>query len=184
MQTLNVDCDTAFLNAVSTWLTNTSMKRCCGQFEFKAILGDLVRSDYSATVDIVFCPSKFKKLAPRVYCNEPWIRRELDWHCLRDQSKESEWYGQQQMCWVHPAEWLIAHDHRLKRINTVVLEGADWLKNNLTKLLDCHWAGHVLGIKNWRPEWGGWAHGNAGTQELVSEARKRGIPGNWSLVSN
>jgi hypothetical protein len=184
MRSLKVNCDTAFFEAVSMWLANTSIQRCRGQLEFKSITGDLTQPDYQAKVNIVFCPSKLKKLAPIVYCNESWIRRENDWHCLRVNVEGHQWHGHQQMCWIHPAEWRLAHSEQRKRINSVINEGSEWLRNNLTQLLGCHWVGHFLGIKKWRPEWGGWAHGDEGTREFMSESRSNGLPHNWHITSS
>ncbi len=184
MRPKKVHCDDLFFRAVSMWLAKATMQRCSGQIGFKVISGDLIQRDYQATINVVFCPSQLKQLAPIVYCRESWLRDDIDWHSLSIQREGDVWNSYQQLCWIHPAEWMLAHNNRQKRLHTVVDEGATWLRNNLTKLLECHWAGHLLGIHKWRPEWGGWDHGHAGTKEFVSERKAHGLPNNWELTSN
>jgi hypothetical protein len=180
MQTEKADCETLFFEAVSLWLSHSSMRRCPETEVFKAITGILERPEYSAKIEIIFRPSKLKASVPRVFCDEAWIFPDLDWHCIQH-GKTGEYFdGRNQLCWIHPREWNLAHNYREKRLRPIVSEGAEWLKNNLSRLLDCHWAGHTLGIKKWRREWGEWSHGDEGTKEFEREVQGRRVPKNWN----
>lgn len=177
-----IQCDLAFHEAIAAWLQDASLSRCADSFDYKLIRGTVVQSSYRAEIEIAFCPDSLKKKAPIVFCDEPWIRRELDWHCFRAKGANEAWADRDRLCWIHPCEWELANDHQSKKLRLVIDEGSEWLKNNLLKLLDRHWTGHELGIKKWKTEWGGWGHGKTGTNQLLAELRKNGHPNNWQKV--
>lgn len=159
------------------------MRRCEDSLDLKVITGKLIRSEYEAEIEVIFCPSQLKIIQPIVFCYEPWVRHEMDWHCLPYLKEGSLWNGYYNLCWIYPGEWILAHNYKSKRLKKVAIEGSELLKNNLSKLLDCHWVGHALGIKKWRDEWGAWGHGRKGIQEFSQEIEARGMPNNWDLVN-
>lgn len=177
-----INCSDAFYKTVSEWLNDATLHSGRENFEFKRISG-VVRGDaYRARIDIVFRPEHLKKSAPIVFCEENWIRRNLDWHCFRAKGSNDAWEKEDRLCWIHPLEWQQAHHHQLKRLTLVIEEGSEWLKNNVIKLLDRHWVGHELGIKKWKSEWGGWGHGQSGTNQFLSELKNNGHPKNWQKI--
>lgn len=152
--------------------------------EYKILTGDLRRRKYQARIEIAFKASEFKSSTPLVFCNEEWIRKELDWHCYQAPEKNGIFAEKHRLCWIHPLEWHLAHNHLLKPLSAVIEEGTRWIENNITKLVDRHWFGHENDLKKWRQEWGGWGHGDAGTKQLMSEYKKLGHPSNWEVNEN
>jgi hypothetical protein len=107
-------------------------------------------------------------------------RNEPDWHC--SQCADLNGLGNRcELCWIHPAEWVLAQDHRMKRLSLCITEGSKWLRNNVAKLLDRHWVGSSLGLKKWPPDWGQWGHGQVGNREFLCELKRDGHPQNWEF---
>ncbi len=182
MAKTRINCSMVFMESVGVWLEGATLQAGGEAIGYSCISGSLISSEFSANIRIMFQPDHLKKHPPIVFCKEPWIRRDLDWHCFRAAGPKGVWKDLDRLCWIHPFEWERAHDHKTKRLAVVISEGAEWLKNNLHKLLERHWTGHALGIKNWPSEWGGWGHGNTGTQQFLVEMKKLGHPANWHYV--
>lgn len=104
-----------------------------------------------------------KRRPPTVWCRQPWMRSEPDWH-----------NGPGGMCWVLDQEW---RDHMLirrKPVKAILQEGRDWLIKSVTLLVDRHYLAHRKGFTRWRPEWACWSHYGAGLREYRrSRARSR-----------
>jgi hypothetical protein len=179
-----IDCAQLFFENISKWLNDAELHSGWENKDFKRISGSLTTGICTARIEIVFCPNDLKCRVPIVFCDEEWITRELDWHCFRGTSGYESWREKDRLCWIHPHEWAKAHCHRLKRLTCVVDEGSEWLKNNVSKLLERHRIGHTLGIKKWKSEWGGWAHGQLGTDQYLSELKEAGHPRNWEKIQN
>jgi hypothetical protein len=182
MAKIRIDCSDAFFAAMAGWLNDARFSVCSEALDYRCISGKVVTKSYAAEIDVTFIPSQLKRRPPIVFCGEPWIIRDLDWHCFRAEGRGGVWSQRDRLCWIHPAEWEMAHDYSLKPLSLVIEEGAAWLKNNVTKLLDRHWMGHQLGMRKWRTEWGGWGHGSIGTQELLTELKSNGHPLNWQRI--
>lgn len=174
-----IECAPLFFENVSKWLGNAVIHPGWENRDFKRISGSVVTSICTARIEILFRPNHLKSCAPIVFCDEEWIRKEIDWHCFKNKLGHESWKDSYRLCWIHPYEWTRAHYHQLKRLPSVIEEGSSWLKNNISKLLERHWIGHILGIKTWKPEWGGWAHGDRGSKEFLNECKMDGMPYNW-----
>lgn len=176
-----IDCAALFHERMTTLLCNSTLQKGWIDEGYKRIEGDIIREEYNAHIEILFRPHEFKKYVPIVFCDEAWITRRLDWHCFRAKGAIDGWDDRDRLCWIHPREWSQAHNYQLKRLPLVIEEGSTWLSNNVSKLLDRHWVGHELGLTRWRPEWGGWGHGNVGTHEFIRELQQQGHPQNWEI---
>lgn len=170
-------CTDAFFEKIGKWLNGANKEVCSDALDYRRITG-VINIPTRATIEILFIPSLLKQQAPIVLCDEEWVRRELDWHCLRGGGPNQAWNDRRRLCWIHPGEWLLAHSGK-KPLSLVIEEGGNWLQNNVTQLLTYHWIGHELGIKQWREEWGGWGHGDIGTRQFLEERKALGHPNNW-----
>lgn len=168
-----------FFEIVSAWLQDAIIGRCVENNDYWRISGYIKESRYCAKISIVYNPDNLRIEVPIVFCHEEWIRRDLDWHCFRSYSESNIWGDLDRLCWIHPKEWRLANDYSEKSLWLVINEGSEWLKNNITKLLDRHWIGHTLGLISWKKEWSGWLHGEKGTAEFLNELKRQGHPVNW-----
>lgn len=95
----------------------------------------------------------FIEQMPEVYCFEPWIRREIDWH----------FFSSGKLCWQYPPFWrewmrLVASETDLAG---TVAYAARWCMTATRSLLHKHRLGRELGLTKWSPAWTEWAHGEA-----------------------
>jgi hypothetical protein len=180
MRKPQIDCATLFLEEMSRYLGDPVLHVARVAQNYKRIEGSLSGTGYRTHVDILFSPEYFKKVAPIVFCDDFWIRKDINWHCFKAGGIEG-WEDRYRLCWLHPNEWRAANDYQLKRLPFIIEEGSQWLCNNVTKLLDRHWVGNQLGLTTWREEWGGWGHGETGNQEFLGEIKQQGHPKNWAI---
>lgn len=109
----------------------------------------------------VYVSADWKKRPPKVFCFERWIRRELDWHVIRDGS----------FCWDHPDRWVDRCKVTMDLLSTrhACIRLASYLKESLHYLIQCHWQGAELGLATWHPSWRQFAHFESGTVEYAGE---------------
>jgi hypothetical protein len=98
---------------------------------------------------------------PRIWCPNPWVRREIDWHAGGDGT----------LCYVLDAEWR----DRLQDVATrhdmdgVAAYAAEYLMRNTQWLLQRHLVGYQQNIEKWI--WEGWGHNQKGQAEYAAEQR-------------
>jgi hypothetical protein len=92
---------------------------------------------------------------PVVWCHEPWMRSEPDWH----NDKKSG------MCWVLEEEWRDTLAVPVKHRRELIHGAVGWLITNVTSLISRHHYGEMTGRKKWAPEWDAWAHFGEGAKE-------------------
>lgn len=90
--------------------------------------------------------------APDVWCFEPWLRRDGDWHVYRDG----------RICWILEKEWqdtlaAISRDHGLLDVSRFA---AFWCCRNTRWLLARHQYGSEFGLVQWPSNWPEWRHGD------------------------
>ena len=86
---------------------------------------------------------------PEVYCVEPWVRRDIDWHV----------YPDGMLCWQYPQFWfdwmsLVASETDLEG---TLAYAARWCLSSVRSLLHKHRLAQELGLTEW--QWPAWAHG-------------------------
>lgn len=140
---------------------------------YRMIEASLHKENHRAKIKISYSPFCLRQNPPIIVCEEPWVRKEADWHY----EHWSDELGA--LCWIHPNEWRLAQSDIRKKDRLVVEEGVAWLTNRITSLLEKHWQGHQLGIENWLPEWTEWKHGRTGDRQFDAEIMQCGTPGNW-----
>lgn len=98
---------------------------------------------------------------PRVWCREPWMRSEPDWHNDREGG----------MCWVLENEWrdVLSGDGRQPCDLIDVATG--WLFHNVKSLVSRHHYGNLVRLNAWPKEWDAWAHYDNGAKQY--ERRKQ-----------
>jgi hypothetical protein len=108
------------------------------------------------------CSCLWTRTPPSIYCFEPWIRNDIDWHV----------YPWHEFCWVHDEEWNKFH----QMFQPTVQTSAWYLLNNLAHILRCHRLGFVHDLDCWQKEWGQYAHGDRSKPQLrktYAEFRRR-----------
>ena len=178
MSKLTKSVGALFYDELSKLLTGASYSTVEENTNLRVIKGRIITEQFEANIVVIFNPNSLKRDTPTVICEEEWIQKELDWHYLAARDI-SGWRGRSSLCWIHPMEWLVAHEGRVKKVNQLVDDGARWLVNNVTYLLALHWLGHKLGIKHWRSDWPQWQHGEKGNEEYLAEIRDKGYASNW-----
>jgi len=128
--------------------------RAVMSFEGDIPVGDLcVRLSFSSRQD-------WRKYSPAVYCDAPWIKREIQWHAPSDGS----------MCWVFEPYWCAM----LKECSSVLTESelremaAYWCVAGAADLVGKHHLADAHGIKDWPKEWDDWAHGDEALPQFAN----------------
>ena len=150
-----------FTNLLSRSLRDPKYDRINGYRH--SLSGELDVGSVLALIEIRV-PWLFKDLKrepPVVICHEPWMKKGPDWH--NDLS----------MCWILPAEWRAAMSWREKPVIDIMLEGNEWLFNNVRCLANRHYLAHLDGMKAWPEEWAYWDHFEAGGRQFERERRNR-----------
>jgi hypothetical protein len=105
---------------------------------------------------------------PLVICQEPWVRRNPEWHC--DPNFRA-------FCWVLPRAW---RDHFSWRAGYLVdsrvlaKDAATWFLQAMSVQLSRHWVSTKEGIYEWPAEWEDYSHDAEGLREyLHGSFRKR-----------
>lgn len=149
-----------FANALARRLRNASVEdskpRCYvvrGKIDTAGALADIV-------VCVSWRFSDLKKFPPVVVCNEPWMKKEADWH------------NTDYLCWIIPPQWHEVMGWKGKPIQAIIDEGCDWLVNGVSNLIARHHLAHLEGIEHWPPEWDAWAHGKKGISEYYNSPRE------------
>lgn len=181
MSKSTLTCGEQFHHTISKRLEDTKYGVVSYDTSLRSVSGKIVTKNYTADIEIHFSPRNLKCQVPRVFCEENWIRRELDWHYVSI-SKAVPGNVKPFLCWILHHEWNLAHNHKAKRLQLVIEEGSDFLLNNVSKLIEIHWVGHTLGIRHWRDEWNQWLHGKDGVAEYKEEMSKFGHPKNWEIL--
>lgn len=109
---------------------------------------------------------------PKVFCQAPWIRRELDWHFIPPGMGHKRGH----FCWVLSHEWLAYfHDGPgfSAPLQMQTQDAAIWLVSAMKLMLDRHLISQRFGIEKWPEEWPQYSHGRAGVREFLSGAFKQ-----------
>lgn len=118
-----------------------------------------------ATVEI-HVPQDFsvvRRVPPRVWCHESWMRDGADWH-------NNPRTG---MCWVLEALWRHAMNWEEKSALAVINEGRQWLLASVRNLVSRHYTAELEGLTAWPEEWSFWAHFDEGIKEYEREEQCR-----------
>jgi len=132
------------------------------------ITGNLKTELCKAKITIQYSPRfrNLRRVAPTVWCHEPWMRDEADWH-------NSKTNG---MCWVLQEEWYDYQNISHKRRQDVVDDALRWIFGGITLLINRHHVGHVRNLDKWQEEWEAWEHeekGNYGYRRERQTKRRR-----------
>jgi len=168
-----------FVKSLSGYFSNVKCTRPKKHPDYRVATCDLVTSQYTIELTIVFNPRNLHEEAPIIFCDEPWIRRDINWHWFIPR-KCPVCPNTHRLCWINPVEWRVAHGKKLKI--RLAREGSLWLYNNTRDLLDKHWIGNELGIKLWRDDWPQWSHGEPEKNEFADEIQIKGKPTNWEVL--
>ncbi len=105
---------------------------------------------------------------PFVICQEPWVRRNPEWHCDTNYRL---------FCWVLPRAW---RDHFARRARNLVdsrvlaKDGVKWMLDAMSIQLSRHWISTKEGIYEWPADWEDYSHDEEGLNEyLQGSFRKR-----------
>lgn len=101
-----------------------------------------------------------KRLPPTIFCLEPWMKSGPDWH------------NGPPLCWTLPNLWRDCMTRRQKSVASIMSEGWNWMRNNVSALVAKHYDAELRGLKEWQPEWDFWGHGAKGVIEYKSEQRQ------------
>ena len=103
---------------------------------------------------------------PEVFCINPWIKRDIDWH-VNQEGK---------LCWELYINWqekiLLAQQNDALTINNICQYASNWCMNSVITLLNYHWIGHLEEITTWNPRWVFWKHGNEGIRQYEKEKKQ------------
>jgi hypothetical protein len=89
----------------------------------------------------------------RVFCNEPWMRRSVHWHQLRERSS---WY----LCYELPERWedRITKVARANDILQTVEFAKEFCLRSSRALIEKHLFAYRQNITEWPVEWDAWPH--------------------------
>lgn len=153
-----------FAKAIAGTLRGAKVETIPGK-EFR-VTGRLDVGATLANVTVVV-PWRFQKLKHRgctVTCNEPWMKRGLEWHNFET------W-----MCWMLPDQWRDYMAWKGKSTHQIISEGSNWLITSARSLISRHYCAHLLELSEWPREWSAWGHGLKGIAEYDREAERSGI---------
>jgi hypothetical protein len=135
-------------------------------------VGGTIRHDGADTrvlIEMDGCPLA---RPPKVFCQAPWVRRDLDWHFI----PAGMGHKRGHFCWVLSHEWLgYFHGGRgaSAPLDMQVQDAAIWLVSAMRLMLDRHHLSHRFGIEKWPEEWPQYSHGAAGVREFLSGAFRK-----------
>lgn len=101
---------------------------------------------------------------PKVFCDAPWIRREIDWHFVPPGCGHKRGH----FCWVLAPEW---EDYFHTGpgagcpLEMRTQDAAIWLVSAMALMLDRHRVGTELGLMDWPETWLDYSHGAKGLRE-------------------
>jgi hypothetical protein len=100
----------------------------------------------------------------RVFCDEPWMKRSVDWHQLREGSR---WY----LCYELPERWedRITKVARVNDIFQTIEFAKEFCLRSSRALIEKHLFAYRQNIKEWPKKWDAWPHSR---QEAVREFHK------------
>ena len=101
--------------------------------------------------------SLLKQLPPAARCDEPWMSEGADWHNSREHG----------MCWVLREVWRDGMDWEGKRALAILVEGRQWLLNDVRCLINRHYSAFRDGLTRWPKEWSYWGHYARGSKEYA-----------------
>jgi hypothetical protein len=106
----------------------------------------------------------------RVFCHEPWMKPNVEWHQLRE---DSSWY----LCYELPERW----EDRIAKVRDVndILQTIEFAKEfclrSSRSLIEKHLFAFRQNITRWPPEWEAWPHNRgAAVREFRQELRRAG----------
>jgi hypothetical protein len=134
------------------------------------VRGFLVLDDFAAETtylaDCTFIASaEWPRLPPKVFCLEDWVRHDIDWHVLSDNS----------LCYEFFERWAdrIAVVRKFNEDEGAVTYAAKWCVNGTRGLLEKHLFADRQNIKTWPKKWDAWPHGIAAARYEYHKELKR-----------
>lgn len=140
-------------------ITDGRYFRVTGKIDAPAVLARIeirVDSDFDRVID----------LRPDVWCREPWMRSDKDWHNDRNGG----------MCWVLDKEWRDILGGKQRHPNDLVRNAVNWLLNNVQSLVSRHYYADLMKLNDWPKEWDAWEHYGAGVEQYEREQNERKRP--------
>jgi len=154
------------------YLSKTTTLKPKWLVRFDEGIAALIWANGNISIEGVVVPLRFQiaadwvTVAPRVWCDSPWLRRETAWHV----------YNDGELCWVHPGFWrdVLARLQRVLEDHHFTTTAAYWLVEHSAELIWRHLKADRVGIQSWPESWSEWAHSGAGTKEY-RQAKANGI---------
>jgi hypothetical protein len=136
----------------------------------KLVIGDIAAENTYPAECIIVGSEKWENQPLKVFCTETWIRRETDWHLVKD---PSGWF----LCYEFHERWAdrIA---KVKKVNDQ-LKTAQFAQEFCLRasrdLIEKHLFAFRQNIKKWPKQWDAWPHGwEAAMREYRQELRLTG----------
>jgi hypothetical protein len=126
---------------------------------------DEIETDLLAYCSFEICHDWWKNL-PTAYCNDYWVRKDIDFHIGED-----GW-----ICFDVDVRWqkYVANVLKQEGMRAAALYGAAWFSHHCRWLLYRHHYFYVNNISEWPKDLPAWGHGNEGRREFfLNEFRKR-----------
>jgi hypothetical protein len=121
----------------------------------------------TAPVRILVHP-EWVEIAPVVFCDANFIRREIDWHVQNDGSLchvlAQQWRWQLGQWWEQGIE-----------IGQLVDTAATWCCQNVDSLVTRHLHGHRIGLTKWPKLWRQWSHFQKGVDEFKNSISRAAL---------
>jgi hypothetical protein len=109
----------------------------------------------------------WRRLPPKVFCSESWVRHTIEWHVLRDGS----------LCYEFCGRWAdrVADVDHSNQVHEAVQYAAQWCLNGCRSLLEKHLFADRQNIKAWPKKWDAWPHGfDAANYEYHQQLKRAG----------
>jgi hypothetical protein len=136
------------------------------------VQGLLILRDFAAettyAADCIFIASKEWRRRPlKVFCSENWVKHDIEWHVLRDNS----------LCYEFFERWAdrIAIVSSSNEVQETVRYAAKWCVNGSRRLLEKHLFADRQNIRDWPKQWDAWPHGvEAASYQYQQELKRAG----------
>ncbi|MDP0492236.1 MAG: hypothetical protein Q7Q71_14395 [Verrucomicrobiota bacterium JB023] len=112
-----------------------------------------------------------RRTPPMLFCDEPWVKREADWHVNVNADGD--------LCWISHDEWKLAQSQTSKSKILVVEDFSELLRCGALFLISRHWIATKLELKIWPKQWDQWLHSDEGTKQFWDEIKTEGKPLTW-----
>jgi len=105
----------------------------------------------------------WKSQQPIVWCLEPWIRHDWNWHAGAGGL----------LCYVLGEQWtdFVGGVLKCEGAEAATRYATDLCLRNVRWLLYRHYIGHVTKMKIWPKDWPAWPHGDAGRREYLRSTK-------------